>query len=200
MSMSDDTEKTVHIYLGKPEEKERVFANASSHEKYIILMNESLQSENRRLTIKITEQTQRVEELEGDEDRAEVRMNNVKGLLKNFNEMHKWDKEVSQKTAAMLSKTRDNVNGFKQKAVRHFYYLQGVLLCFLCLHIEMFSATESLSVGTILAIVVAFQISTLRNLVLPTFPTEEKRIKELLKELKTTLAAQDYIHEFIDQQ
>jgi len=203
--MSTDSEdknvhKNVNIYLANPKDRENVLAEAGSYQKYIILMNESLQSENRQQTIQIAQQAERIEGLEDDEDRADKRLNNVKGLLKNFNEMHKWEKEVAQTTASMLDDTRTSVNGFKHRARRHLYYLQGALLCFMALHVEVFGAMESVSVGSILAVVVAFQISTLGNLVLPSFPTKEKRVRELLNELKTTLAAQDYIHEFIDHQ
>ena len=71
------------------------------------------------------------------------------------------------------------------------------------LYVEVFSSgsiTESISVGSILAVVLAFHISTLQNLTLPSFKTEKRILKELTLEMKEMDAAQDYIHELIEAQ
>ena len=68
---TNSEEKNVHIYLAKPKDKEDVLEEAGSYQKYIILMNESLQSENRRHIIKIAQQVERIEGLEDEEDRAD---------------------------------------------------------------------------------------------------------------------------------
>jgi hypothetical protein len=50
----------------------------------------------------------------------------------------------------------------------------------------------------ILLTITAFQKSTLMNLNLPLFEKEKLEIDKIKKEITTTEASQDYIHEFID--
>ena len=49
-------------------------------------------------------------------------------------------------------------------------------------------------------IVVSFQESTLYNLPALQYKEQEDKIEELETDIKKTINAQDYIHEFLDQQ
>ena len=197
--MSENKE-TVNIYLHDKDEKERVLKEASPHERYIILMNDTLQTENRQHVIQIKELEDRVEEMDGELGQAETRNSNIKGLLKNFHEMDKWRKEVNEKEAKMLEETQRAIRAFKWKATRHLRVLEAILALFVGMCFEYYPWTQFLPVLGILMIVVSLQESTLQNLVLASFPEEEKRVKELREDITKTVKAQDYIHEFLDSQ
>ena len=69
---------------------------------------------------------------------------------------------------------------------------------FLCLFLEFYPIEYTINVFVVLAIIVSFQESTLMNFIMPTFPEEESRNKEITAEIEKINKAQDYIHEFID--
>jgi hypothetical protein len=190
----------VNIYLRDEDVKEEVLTGASPHEKYIILMNDTLQAENREYVILIKELEDRVEEMEEELGSVETRNSNIKCLLKNFHEMDKWRRELSEQEKEMLSCTQSSIHSFKYRATRHLRVLEGILALFIGLCFEYFPRFEFFPVFGIFIVIVAFQESTLQNLQLPSFPKEEKKAKQIREEITKTVKAQDYIHEFLDSQ
>jgi hypothetical protein len=197
--MSENKE-TVNIFLHNQEVRDNVLSGTSPHEKYIILMNDTLQTENRKLVVLVKEFEDRVEEMDSDLGQAETRNNNIKGLLKNFHEMDKWRDELNKLEEKMLVDTQKSIRAFKWKATKHLRILEGLLVLFAGICFECYPLLQFLPILGILLVVVAFQESTLRNLVLPTFEKDKTRVDELRKDITKTIKAQDYIHEFLDQQ
>jgi len=197
----DSKEEGVHIYLksdGRREDK--VLESASAHERYIILMNDSLQHRAEKDLCKIKELEAKVSELEDEGDRADTRRNYIKSLLKNFHEMHKMNEKLAIFEADMKKETQDFVKAYKARASWHLRVLHAIFVVVLGLGWEFTEVGNVAALVCILAMMVAFHRSLLQNLRLPLFTEREEKVKELNEEKKKILDAQDYIHEFIDSQ
>jgi hypothetical protein len=199
-SKNDNTTKdSINIYLHSQETKDGVLAGSSSHERYIILMNDTLQLENKKITSIVTELESKVEQLEDELGSSEVRNNNIKGLLKNFHEMNKWYSDLDMLKSSIISKIHTDINQYKYKAKKHIRIFECGLLCVLALVYENCSTYDFVSMLFLLSIVVSFQESLLLNLQLPECIYEKQLINQLKEDISKTTKAQDYIHEFIDQ-
>ena len=195
-----NTSEGVTFFLRSKEERDNVLATASAYEKHIIDQNDRLFMENKKLSNENKELSCRIEEVESYEDRSDTRTNTMKGLLKNFHEMDKWRKGISENQANMLVNVNKDMKAFKYKARYHLRLLQAFLLfltliCFEFLGINCFITVFSLSL-----IVTAFQESTLVNLPQFEYQIARSMIKELNIEVDKAIKANDYIHEFLDQQ
>lgn len=195
-----ESKETVNIYLHDSDEKKRVLSEASPREKYIILMNDTLQSENRTNMLRLKELENQIEELEGDSERLETSNNNLKGLLKNFHEMDKWRREVNELELKIIKNHKKFINHYKYRATKHLRILQTLMLLFVAVYYEYFSFTQTLPLIVMFLIIASFQESTLYHLRLPIYNVEEKQLEALQTEINRTIKAQDYIHEFLDQQ
>ena len=197
----DNKEEGVHIYLksdGKGENK--VLEGASAHERYIILMNDNLQHRVEKRLGTIKELEARVSELEDEVDRADTRRNYVKSLLKNFHEMHKMNEKLAIFEADMKKETQDFIKAYKARASWHIRILHAIFVVVLGLGWEFTDVGNASVLTCILATMVAFHHSMMQNLRIPLFTGREAEVKEINKEKKKILDAQDYIHEFIDSQ
>ena len=96
IKMQSESKETVNIYLSE-KNRDHVLEGASSESKYIILMNETLQTNDREHVRRIQELSAEVSQLEGDNARMEVGRSYMKGLLKNFLELDKMKQEIAEK-------------------------------------------------------------------------------------------------------
>ena len=203
MQQQDNKTKNenVSIYL-TDSCKEKVFGNDESlikpYERYIIHMNDSLQTKEKENLLLIQELESKVDIHEEEIETLEKKNGYLKGLLKNFNEINKWQKELYKNNSDMNYFTRVDIDSFKFKATRHLRFLEALLLCFLGISFECFSYQQTIIHFFIISIVVSFQESTLMNLAIPKFELETLRNNFLLKEIKDAEVSQDYIYEFID--
>lgn len=198
--MSDIHRENVNIYLGSSTEKDKVLADASPHERYIILMNDTLQADNRKLVKNVTDLEAQVEDLENDCDQMEKSKTYMKGLLKNFIEMTSWYKQVGTLHESVRAKFTSDIKQFKYKATRHLRILQSIMTVFMAIWYEYNTMTTFLPVMVVVLCILAFQESTLMNLTVCPYKTDTNKISDLNKEISKADAAQDYIHVLIDQQ
>jgi hypothetical protein len=196
--MSNNSE-TVNIFLPEGKSKELI-EGANVHESYIILQNNTLHTQNRKLLEQVKVLETRLEELENIEDRADVRNNNLKGLLKNFHEMDKWRKEVEKNLKEIIKNSEMEVEFFRWRATRHLRIFESIVLCFLAICFETLELIPFINILSFAMIVISFQEATLGNIPLLIYEKEENRVKELTNEITKAVKAQDYIHEFLDQQ
>lgn len=197
--MISEEKEGIHIYV-KEGEKDPLLAKASVHERYIILMNDTLHQQNKEAESKISALESQVEELENQSDRDDKRRNYIKGLLKNFHELHKWNEELYQLESKMRKGARTTIYLYKGRASWHLRLLLVIFTILVGISYEFHEFWVTVQLGSLLLIVASFQISMLKNLILPTFPELEKKVEEIQVLKKKVLVAQDYIHEFIDQQ
>jgi len=195
----EEQNESVNIYLyGR--NKEKILEGASPHERYIILMNETLQSENRELKNSLKELEVKNEELEGDSDRSEISKKYTIGLLKNFAEIDKMRSEVVLKNVNINKFNKTYVNDVHHKAKLQLRYLQALLFSVFGVfwEVEMFSFEHFSFVLFIVIFILSFIERLVKHIIIPSHEDEEKEIEELLIEIKKITDAQDYLHEYLD--
>jgi len=196
--MSEDLVKdNINIYLHREADKERVLSGSSPQEKYIILMNDTLQADNKRLTKQIDELENQVEELEGDIERMDKGKACLKGMLNNFNEIDKLSKQIVKIEKEMRCDTVDHINKNK-KSFYEILRITEVVFVAILLVSYYFNINTSYFI-TPLAILCFLNIETnISSIQPPRFPDKEARLKELAKEIIEANKGQDYIHELIE--
>lgn len=196
--MSEDLVKdNINIYLHREADKERVLSGSSPQEKYIILMNDTLQADNKRLTKQIDELENQVEELEGDIERMDKGKACLKGMLNNFNEIDKLSKQIVKIEKEMRCDTVDHINKNK-KTFYELLRITEIVFVAILLVSYYFNINTSYFI-TPLAILCFLNIETnISSIEPPRFPDKEARLKELAKEIIEANKGQDYIHELIE--
>ena len=196
--MSEDLVKdNINIYLHREADKERVLSGSSPQEKYIILMNDTLQADNKRLTKQIDVLENQVEELEGDIERMDKGKACLKGMLNNFNEIDKLSKQIVKIEKEMRCDTVDHINKNK-KTFYELLRITEVIFVAILLVSYYFNINTSYFI-TPLAILCFLNIETnISSIEPPRFPDKEARLKELAKEIIEANKGQDYIHELIE--
>lgn len=193
------TENTSRLYIKSASSESFVLAGASPQERYIILMNETLQLQNQEYILKIKEMEDHVEEIDVSLGKAEIRANNMKGLLKNFHAMDSQLREIGKNEKNIIEITRSSVADFKSKARKHLRYLQVLMVAFSAFCYEFFGFTMCIPVLFMMILIAAFQESTLAALLLPACEEQETVCKELKDKIKKIVKSQDYIYEFLDE-
>jgi hypothetical protein len=192
--------ENIHIHLNEMN-KNKIFGTentTSTSEKYIITINDTLQANEKQHLLLIQELESNKTELEEDIENLEKKNNYLKSLLKNFHEMNKWNNELTKNALYMYTDTSNKMKMYKYRALTHLRYLEVLLFTFIAIFYEFYDINYVLNVFLMVAIVVAFQESTLMNFILPKYSDKEKRNKEIQNEIEKTEVSQDYIHEFID--
>jgi len=198
--MTSTTEKKVKFYLKEPDTENSVLFGASPQERYIILMNETLQFQNQENILKIRDLEEQIVVFENDIGRSEVRASNLKGLLKNFHEMDSQLREVAENQAKVVEITRSGILQFKNKSLRHLRVLQTIMIAFVAFSYEFMCFHDFLPILLIMILIAAFQESNLSALQNADCQEHEQKIKELNEKIKITVKSQDYIYEFLDDQ
>jgi len=193
------SENSSNLYINNSLSEKFVLSGASPQERYIILMNETLQKQNQEYIIKIKEIENQVEEADDCLGKAETRANNLKGLLKNFHAMDSQLREIDENQENIIEITRSSVNYFKNKTRKHLICLQTLIVAFIAFCYEFFDFNVCISVLFMMSLIVSFQEYTFANLLLPTCEDQEKICKELKDKIKKTVKSQDYIYEFLDE-
>ena len=192
--------ENVHIYLNNKEKRDDVLGTATPQEKYIILMNDSLNYKNKELEGHIHDLEAQIEVFEEDTNRMEKGRTYMKGLLKNFVEIHNWYKTITEKQENIITNIRFDLTKFKHKATKHLRYLQTVMILFLAVWYEYHKFIDFFPILSMFALIAAFQESTLWNLRFPEYIEDKNTISALMEEINKANAAQDYIHILIDEQ
>lgn len=195
-----ETMENVHIYLNNQKKRDDILGTATPQEKYIILMNDSLNYKNKELEGDIHDLEAQLEVFEEDITRMEKGRTYMKGLLKNFVEIHNWYKTITEKKENIIININFDLAKFKHKAKKHLRYLQTIMIIFLSVWYEYHKFIDFFPILIIFAIIAAFQESTLWNLKFSEYMEDKNTITTLLEEINKANAAQDYIHILIDEQ
>lgn len=200
--MSGNQTNNIHLSDVNKLNREKVFGdkkdNSDCAEKYIILLNDTLQMKQKEDMLTIHTLEEKNEELEEDIESLEKKNAYLKSLLKNFHEMNKMNKELSQNNIYIKENIEVSLRFFKYRATKHLRYLEVLLIIFAASFYEFYPFDYAINIFMMLSIIVAFQESTLMNLHIPVFSEKENRNKKITDEIKKINKAQDYIHEFID--
>jgi hypothetical protein len=198
--MASNAEKKVKFYFKDSDIESSVLSGSSAHEKYIILMNETLQFQNQENILKIRELEEQVAVFENDIGKSEARATNLKGLLKNFHEMDSQLREVAENQAKVKETICSGILQFKKKALRHIRVLQTIMISFVAFSYEFMCFKNFLPILFMMIVIAAFQESNMSALQIADCKEHEQKIKELNEKIKITVKSQDYIYEFLDDQ
>ena len=191
----------VHIYLKPNDNAETgLLKNATVHERYIILMNETLQVSAKKDLCTIKELESRVTELEDEAEQFDSRRNYMKGLLKNFHEMHKMNDELVLLQSQMKEGSKASVKRYKSRLAWHLCALHCMLVLVLGLSYEVSIPCDTAFLWLVVLIVISFNYSMLKNLKVSVFTDVEDKVTRLTTEKNKVHDAQDYIYEFIESQ
>ena len=200
IKMSQDKEKRYVFLSPNKDDKDKINDETDTYAKYIIHLNNTLQETHKADSAKIQQLEYKVENLEGEQDSWDSKRSYLKGLLKNFHEVSKWDKTIVTVQNNMLNVWKKKIYDYKYRAWFHLKLFYSFLALTLALVWEFRPTHSFLDMLSLVIIVVSFQYSMFLNLELPNFKEENKKINKLQKDKLEVATAQDYIHEFIEAQ
>jgi hypothetical protein len=186
--------KQISIFFKNDDVKKDIIENASPYEKYIILMNETLQEENRNLMIQIKEQESKIDEFEEENENYDNSKRYTKGLLKNFVELDRLRIKIHDIYDTRNTDYKENLKKmYKYNTV--FVYFIIALLAFIW-KIEFFKNYQFYFLAFILSVnVYIIQIIFYKLKI-----SDEYNIKIdiIEKEIKKISDSQDFLNEYID--
>jgi hypothetical protein len=204
--MSTDPSKNVHIYLQSAEEKEKVFAKPDGqYDRYIILMNDTLQSENRELREKMNGMTmelsvlgEQAEEFEDDLGRQEKGHMYVKGLLKNFVELDKMRTEEALINATVQTGLLKSVRTYKLETQKELQIVAAAVMAVFVGVVLLGYWYNAVFFGVLSCVDIYTKYMNVTTFVLGEYKDENQRLKVLRGDMKIITDAQDFIHDHMD--
>ena len=193
-------ENNTNIYLKNDKIKNDTLNGSSAHTKYIILMNETLQKENRDFAIQMKNLENKLAESEEEIDKYDVSKRYTRGLLKNLVEMDKLRAISANNNDKIATNVINDVSEYKTKAKKHVRILE--VLMFVALGIfwetKMFSSTQFLLFCFVVLFHNAFIENMISNLNLPKFYEERDEISRVNDSIKKISDSQDFLNDYID--
>jgi DNA repair exonuclease SbcCD ATPase subunit len=141
-------------------------SGASSSERYIILMNNTLQERNKEHLLTIKKMEINLEDLYESLSKAESRVENLNGLLTDLHQNEADLRELSEKDAKVIETTRYELRNYKIKAKTHLRYLQIIMIVFSSFYYEFHGFNTFAPIAMMLIVIAAFQESTLDGMVI----------------------------------
>jgi hypothetical protein len=196
--MSEQVPENINIYLSNPNTKKEILGDSGPLERYIILMNDILQSKNQEYIKSIQTMESKIEELEEELTIIERKHEYSKSLIKNFHEMNKLWKHIGEKRLFIENETKNNIKTYKNKLTKYMRIGEIFTGIYIAIFSRFFSLGYTLNLFILLLLIISSQEYFLFNLKIPEFNETVEKIKKLTDEIKKTSTSQDYIHEFID--
>lgn len=193
------TEGSNFIFLGNTP-KDQLLNNVSPESKYIINMNDFLQSQDREQRDKLSRLESDYEKLEEEQDNLERKLSYTKNLVKNFHEMNKWEEEIANHYKTMFVDIKKDIKTFREQYWKYSgrymlpYFLFQVFIWYY-LWRSIIQTTLFTCSLVICSLIVHEHFNSIK---VKDFSSHVNRINEIEKEMKKTEASQDYIHEYID--
>jgi len=200
MESMNDKKETVNIFFKNDTDKEKVLKDSSSYERYIILMNELLQSENRDLAYKNADLQQQISQLESDNETYDNSKRYTRGLLKNLVELEKLRNDVSK-----ISKTRFNgiekyITTYYEQQKQYFTYLKSIMIGIIAVifHFKFFTTYQFILCFVLVSSPIIFLELHFRKFKIPSYKADGEIIKAKEASIKEISDSQDYLSELID--
>jgi hypothetical protein len=141
-------------------------SGASSSERYIILMNNTLQERNKEHLLTIKKMEINLEELYESLSKSEFRVENLNGLLTDLHQTEANLRELTEKDAKVIETTRAELRNYKIKAKTHLKYLQIIMIVFSSFIYEFHGFNTFAPIAMMLIVIAAFQESTLDGMII----------------------------------
>jgi site-specific recombinase XerD len=140
--------ENINIYLKNANAKKKILGNdTGSYERYIILMNDTLQSQNQENIKNIQIMETRIEELDEELLNLERKNEYIKSLLKNFHEMSKSWKNIGENRLTIIQNTRNTFLINKQISVKNIRYLETIMTFFIAFLCKFYSLSYAINVA-----------------------------------------------------
>lgn len=177
-----------NIYLNSETVKNKVFKDSTPQTRYIILMNDTLQSENRNLNNRIAELEMKQNEMDEEADKNDTSKRYIKGLLKNLVELEKMRDEISKISKNITHNIKNSYNKL----------LNIVTIIIMIIILSPIIYFNYYQLFSIITLIFYFVKNKLKITICPEFYDENKKINEIEIEIKKIKDTQDFLSEYID--
>ena len=200
MESMNDKKETVNIFFKTDKDNEKVLKDSSSYERYIILMNELLQSENRDLAYKNAELQQQITQLESDNETYDNSKRYTKGLLKNLVELEKLRNDVSKISKSRFSGFEKYITTYYDTQKQYFTYLKSIMIGIIAIifHFKIFTTFQFILYIISVSSPIIFSELHFRKFKIPSYKADDAVIKAKENLIKEISDSQDYLSELID--
>jgi len=194
------SEKEINIYFKNDDVKNEVLKGSSNYEKYIILMNETLQAENKDLTLKIKKLEHENDQQEEDIDKFDVSKRYMISLLKNLVELEKFRDTIGKNRSEINSDITNILDRYRAKGQKHIYYLESLLVIIMSIlfEIKFFNEYQFGLVSFLILFTIAFLQNMLNNLIIPKYIEKYDTINEIEGKIDAIKKTQDFLNEYIE--
>jgi len=191
-------DKEVNIYLNNRAEIDNICKDASPHEKYIILMNQSLHMENIEVNKKNRELETRIDELEEENENFDNAKRYTRGLLKNLVELEKLRSKIAELNKNKYESIYSNVKKHISKWKYNFRILEAMFVLFFgVVYMNMNNIHEYIIFISMFMPPFVFVESFFYSFTLSK-NTEDEEIKKTEEIIKKISDSQDFLNEYID--
>ena len=192
--------KDVNIFFTNDNTKDNTLKDSTPYERYIILMNEMLQTENRKLTSEIHELEKNVGQLEEENETYDNSKRYTRGLLKNLVELEKMHSLISDKRKLMFLDSRDYINKYFKKYIYLFRVLECMLVVFSAIiyHSNIFDIMQFSIFSIFFIFPLIFTEMIFNKFDLPKYNKDIDDIKEIEDKIKKISDSQDFLSDYID--
>ena len=197
--------ENIGIYFKNEESKDDTLKNASSYEKYIILINETLQTENRNLSKEIKEVEQNNDDLQDQIDKSDTTIRYMRGLLKNLVELDRLRITINDNYDDFIVKNKDNTLYYIEYIKKFQIMYRISALIFIAILYQMNAdyktiifilCTNLLNFVYSEFVYYHFECSNHKNI--NTHIALTNKNFETNKEIKKITDAQDFLYDYID--
>jgi cell division protein FtsB len=196
----DKLNKDVNIFFTNDNTKDNTLKDSTPYERYIILMNETLQTENRKLSSEIHELEKNVGQLEEENESYDNSKRYTRGLLKNLVELEKMHSQISGKRKLMFLDTKDYINKYFKKYIYSFRVLECMLVVFSAIiyHNNIFDTIQFSLFSVFFISPMIFTEMIFSKFDLPKYSKDIDDIKEIEDKIKKISDSQDFLSDYID--
>jgi hypothetical protein len=196
----DKLNKDVNIFFTNDNTKDNTLKDSTPYERYIILMNETLQSENKKLSSQINDLEKNVTQLEEENENYDNSKRYTRGLLKNLVELEKMHLQISAKNKLMFLDTKDYISNYFKKYIYLFRMLECILICFSAViyHNNVFDVIQFSLFSVFFIIPLIFTEMFFNKFDLPKYSKDIDAMKEIEDKIKKIKDSQDFLCDYID--
>jgi hypothetical protein len=192
--------KDVNIFFTNDNAKDNTLKDSTPYERYIILINETLQAENRKLSSEIHDLEKNVSQLEEENETYDNSKRYTRGLLKNLVELEKLHSQISMKRKLMFLDSKDYIQKYFKKYIYFFRVLESIMICLSAViyHNNVFDSIQfSLFSMFFISPIILTEI-IFSKFDLPKYTNDINEIKEIEDKIKKISDSQDFLSDYID--
>jgi len=193
--------ENVNIFFKNDQDRESLNKTASPYEKYIILMNETLQMENREHLALNKKIEAELAESQEENDKLDTSCRYMRGLLKNLVELEKLKTTACTCLAKINSTYETKFSKDRIKINRYIMIYEAALVIFLSFSLQVYFLDFSQFLFLVSFLVGnSFFVRTVlvKKFELTQCVAEKAEITETNAKIKKLKDGTDYLHEYID--